>query len=193
MTQLRQSALGQIESILDDLIRTVSESKPPSFRDLAAAAGLDPGRDFIQASLRDLDLRDEDLRGFDFSGADLSGADFRRANIAGMRFAQADLTGAIGIPHPQMPDGIVRVFEIVNRIGLDATPSAQFVKIAEQFDAEVTVSKDDQTVPGNSIMGLLMLGASPGALIVVEATGPEAIAVLDALQELVASKFNGRD
>ena len=49
---------------------------------------------------------------------------------------------------------------IVNKRGLHARASAAFVKMAEQFDAEVSVTKDDQTVPGNSIMGLLMLGAA---------------------------------
>jgi formylglycine-generating enzyme required for sulfatase activity len=84
-------------TVLERLIDMASGATPPSFRELVSAAGLDPVRDFVGASLRDLDFRNEDLRGFDFSQSDLTGADFRRANIAGMSFSGADLTGVIGL------------------------------------------------------------------------------------------------
>jgi formylglycine-generating enzyme required for sulfatase activity len=86
-----------IAEALEKLIAMASDNAQPSFRDLVKAAGLDPERDFVGASLRDLDFRNEDLRGFDFSDADLTGADFRRAKIAGVSFFDADLTGAIGL------------------------------------------------------------------------------------------------
>ena len=82
---------------------------------------------------------------------------------------------------------------IVNKRGLHARASAVFVKMAEQFDAEVSVTKDDQTVPGNSIMGLLMLGASPGTTISIETEGPEAEEALEALTALVEAGFNESD
>jgi hypothetical protein len=97
MTQIPPEAPDAIIEVLDKLVDMAIDNKQPSFRDLVRAAGLDPGYDFIGASLRDLDFRDEDLRGFDFSEADLTGADFRRANIVGVRFDGADLTGAIGL------------------------------------------------------------------------------------------------
>jgi hypothetical protein len=70
-----------IAETLDKLIIEAERNERVSFMTLVRAGGLDPARDFVGASLADLDFRDEDLRGFDFSGADLSGADFRRANI----------------------------------------------------------------------------------------------------------------
>ena len=79
---------------------------------------------------------------------------------------------------------------IVNKRGLHARASAAFVKTAEQFDAEITVTKNDQTVPGNSIMGLLMLGAGPGSTISIETEGPEAEEALEALTSLVEAGFN---
>jgi phosphocarrier protein len=82
-----------------------------------------------------------------------------------------------------------REFAIVNSRGLHARASAKFVKCAEQFNADITVSRDGQTVPATSIMGLMMLAAHPGASILVEAHGPEAAAALDALARLVAEKF----
>ena len=82
-----------------------------------------------------------------------------------------------------------REFVITNARGLHARASAKFVKCAEMFDADIQVSRDGQTVPATSIMGLMMLAAHPGANIFVEAKGPEAAAALDALARLVAEKF----
>lgn len=78
---------------------------------------------------------------------------------------------------------------IINQRGLHARASAKFVKCAEGFDANITVSKDGQTVPGTSIMGLMMLAASIGTSVMVEASGPQAAQALAALEALVADKF----
>lgn len=85
---------------------------------------------------------------------------------------------------------LVREFDIVNERGLHARASAKFVKCAEAFDADIAVSRDGQTVPGTSIMGLMMLTAAQGTSITVTATGPQAEAALVALAALVASKFD---
>ena len=82
-----------------------------------------------------------------------------------------------------------RQLTIVNRRGLHARASAKFVQTAEAFDAEITVSREDMTVGGQSIMGLMMLAASLGTSITVSATGPEAVEALDAIERLVADRF----
>jgi len=82
-----------------------------------------------------------------------------------------------------------RRINIVNKRGLHARASARFVQLAEQFDAEITVSKGDVSVSGTSIMGLMMLAASPGCCITVSAGGPEARQALDALCDLVENRF----
>ncbi len=79
---------------------------------------------------------------------------------------------------------------IVNRKGLHARASARFVRTAECFDAEVTVMRDGQSVNGNSIMGLMMLGAGPGSTIIVQASGRQAREALEAIAELVNSGFD---
>ena len=84
---------------------------------------------------------------------------------------------------------LTRELPIVNQRGLHARASAKFVKCAEGFDANVTVSKDGQTVPGTSIMGLMMLAASIGTSVTVEASGPQAEQAMAALENLVADKF----
>ena len=92
---------------------------------------------------------------------------------------------------PSVPEGAVsRELLIINKRGLHARASAKFVQMVERFNAEVWVTKGNETVGGTSIMGLMMLSAGPGTSIVVSAIGPEAQAAVDALTELVASKFN---
>jgi len=83
-----------------------------------------------------------------------------------------------------------RTVEIVNQRGLHARASAKFVKIAAGFDAEVTVSKDGQTVDARSIMGLMMLAAGPGCCIEIAAEGPEAAPAVEALATLVEQRFD---
>lgn len=84
---------------------------------------------------------------------------------------------------------VIRQLAIINERGLHARASAKFVKCAEGFDADISVSRDGQTVPATSIMGLMMLAAAMGTTIMVEASGPEAEAALDALTALTVAKF----
>lgn len=87
---------------------------------------------------------------------------------------------------PEAPEAKVL---IRNRKGLHARASAKFVKCAENFDAEVTVTRDSQSVGGTSIMGLMMLAAGPGTEIHLSATGPEAPEAIEALVALVVAGF----
>jgi phosphocarrier protein HPr len=79
--------------------------------------------------------------------------------------------------------------EIVNEKGLHARASAKFVETVERFDAQAKVSRDGMEVSGDSIMGLMMLGAARGTSIHVECEGAEAEALAEALQALVAGRF----
>ncbi|MBB4291551.1 phosphocarrier protein [Rhizobium leguminosarum] len=78
---------------------------------------------------------------------------------------------------------------IINKRGLHARASAKFVQMVETFDAAITVSKDGMTVGGTSIMGLMMLAASPGSSVVVSASGSQAHEALEALDQLIQNKF----
>jgi phosphocarrier protein HPr len=84
---------------------------------------------------------------------------------------------------------VTREILILNSRGLHARASAKFVKCAEQFDATVTVSRDGHTVPGTSIMGLMMLAAAPGSRITISASGRQAGEALEALESLISGRF----
>jgi phosphocarrier protein len=95
---------------------------------------------------------------------------------------------APGASAPAAP--VARTVTIINQKGLHARAAARFVKLASQFDAAVTVTKKDSTVSGVSIMGLIMLAASPGCDIEIRASGREAERAADALAALVAAGFD---
>jgi phosphocarrier protein HPr len=78
---------------------------------------------------------------------------------------------------------------ICNQRGLHARAAAKFVKLVAKFDAEVEVERNDMVVSGQSIMGLMMLAASPGCSIRVTAAGPDAEKVMAAIEELIVSRF----
>lgn len=82
-----------------------------------------------------------------------------------------------------------RTLAICNQRGLHARAAAKFVKLAGQFDAQITVTKDGQSVDGGSIMGLMMLAAGIGTDILVTTQGAEAQAAIDAVEALVEDKF----
>ncbi len=85
---------------------------------------------------------------------------------------------------------VKRKVVICNQRGLHARAAARFVKLAEQFEAEVWVELDGQSVSGRSIMGLMMLAAGPGSPIGLKATGRDAASAVAALALLVEGKFD---
>lgn len=89
-----------------------------------------------------------------------------------------------------MVNGVAREVTIVNRRGLHARAAARFVKLAGEFDADITVSKDGAEVSGLSIMGLMMLAAAPGTQISIQATGTQAQEAVEAVAALVAAGFD---
>jgi len=94
-------------------------------------------------------------------------------------------------PPPNADGTVTRVLQIINEKGLHARASAKFVVVVENFKdtASIKVSKGEETVSGDSIMGLMMLGAGIGSSITVSATGAQAKMAVDALDALVSSRF----
>lgn len=90
---------------------------------------------------------------------------------------------------PLSSGAIVREVPITNKRGLHARASAKFVQMAERFKADITVTRNNETVGGSSIMGLMMLAAGPGTSVILSATGPEAREAVDALTALITDKF----
>ncbi|HEX3431522.1 MAG TPA: HPr family phosphocarrier protein [Rhizomicrobium sp.] len=88
-----------------------------------------------------------------------------------------------------MTEGHRAVVKIINQKGLHARASAKIVEAAARFQSRITIVKDGQTVDARSIMGLMMLAASPGSEIAIEADGPDAEAAVAAIVALAQAKF----
>ncbi len=83
-----------------------------------------------------------------------------------------------------------RAAKILNQRGLHARAAAKFVKLANEFEAEIQVRRGEMTASGRSIMGLMMLAAAPGCDIEVTAVGRDAETALAAIMALVGRKFD---
>ena len=80
--------------------------------------------------------------------------------------------------------------KISNKLGLHARASAKLTKLAGSFQSEIFMSRNGRRVNAKSIMGVMMLAAGKGSTVTIEAEGEDADAALDALQKLIADKFD---
>lgn len=79
--------------------------------------------------------------------------------------------------------------KIANKLGLHARPSAQLVKTAATFKADIFLEKDGLKVNGKSIMGVMMLAAEFGSTVIVSAEGPDENEAVEAIYQLLGSEF----
>lgn len=84
---------------------------------------------------------------------------------------------------------ISREFSISNKLGLHARPSAQLTQVASRFKAEVHIAKGGWRVNAKSIMGVMMLAAGQGSVVVVDADGPDEDQAIEAVGALIRSGF----
>jgi phosphocarrier protein len=84
---------------------------------------------------------------------------------------------------------LVREVTVMNANGIHARPSAEIVKVAGKFAANITMSRDGLEVNAKSIMGVMMLAAECGSVVTVSADGADEVAAIEALATLIASKF----
>ena len=80
-------------------------------------------------------------------------------------------------------------FAIINKLGLHARASALFVKTANQFKSEIKVGREGDEVNGKSIMGIMILAAAKGTVIMVNTAGEDEQEALRVLGELITNGF----
>lgn len=83
----------------------------------------------------------------------------------------------------------IKTFTLKNELGMHARPAASFVKIAQQFKADIYIERNGQTINGKSILGILVLACPKGGMLTIRADGDDALAALDALGNLIENKF----
>ncbi len=79
---------------------------------------------------------------------------------------------------------------IVNKLGLHARAATQLVQLTNKFDAQITLYQGDKQASANSVLGLMMLESHQGKEVKVVSEGTDAQAALDAVEVLIATKFN---
>ena len=80
-------------------------------------------------------------------------------------------------------------YVIVNELGMHARAAAKLVRLASEFDCEVSVEKDGQRADAKSVMGVLLLCGQKGSEIVVRAEGPGAERAVSVIGELIRDRF----
>lgn len=78
-----------------------------------------------------------------------------------------------------------RTAKVGSKSGLHARPAAIFVQSAKGFHSQVTLSKNEKTVNGKSILSILTLGAEQGDQVILKAEGDDAESALDKLASLL--------
>jgi phosphocarrier protein len=78
---------------------------------------------------------------------------------------------------------------IINKLGLHARASAKLTQLAGEFPCEVFMSKNGRKINAKSIMGVMMLAAGLGSVVIIETEGEKAQEAMDALVALINDKF----
>jgi phosphocarrier protein HPr len=79
--------------------------------------------------------------------------------------------------------------EIINRLGLHARASAKLTQLAGSYKSEVWLEKGTRRINAKSIMGVMMLAAGKGSIVVVETSGDDEQVAMEAILRLIADKF----
>jgi len=82
---------------------------------------------------------------------------------------------------------------IANKLGLHARAAAKLVTMASGYSSEIDIARNDQSVNGKSIMGVMMLAASKGTELVIKTSGTDEQEAADKLVQLITEKFGEKD
>ena len=82
---------------------------------------------------------------------------------------------------------------IANKLGLHARAAAKLVTMASGYSSDIDIARNDQSVNGKSIMGVMVLAASKGTELVIRTSGDDEQEAADKLAKLVAEKFGEKE
>jgi phosphocarrier protein HPr len=85
---------------------------------------------------------------------------------------------------------ISRELQIINKLGLHARAAAKLVKLSSSFASNIDIEKEGQRVNSKSIMGVMMLAASCGSSVTVQAEGDDEVDALEAVVDLINRRFD---
>jgi phosphocarrier protein len=81
-----------------------------------------------------------------------------------------------------------RQVHVVNRLGLHARLAAQIVHRASTFSSSVSIAFRGRKADARNVLAVMLLAASVGSTISIEASGPDEAEALDALTSLIGGR-----
>ena len=78
---------------------------------------------------------------------------------------------------------------IINKLGLHARASTKLTQTASQFKSDIWIERNGRRVNAKSIMGVMMLAASKGSTVTLEAHGEDEVSAMEALMALINNRF----
>jgi phosphocarrier protein len=85
---------------------------------------------------------------------------------------------------------VAKQLTLINKEGLHARPAVKLVDTANRFKSEIVIKTDGREVNAKSMMSVLTLGAANGTVLHFVAKGDDAQAAIDAIEALIAAKFD---
>ena len=85
-----------------------------------------------------------------------------------------------------------REIVVSNKLGLHARPAMQFVDVANEFSSKISVHKGGEEpadADGKSVMQMIILAATEGTPLRIDADGDDAPTAVEKLAELFINKF----
>lgn len=82
---------------------------------------------------------------------------------------------------------LTQIITVVNPTGIHARPAALLVNQAKKFTSEITITKDDKTVPMKSVINLLGLGLECNDTVTIAANGADEQEAIQSLKDLFQS------
>ena len=82
-----------------------------------------------------------------------------------------------------------REVTIVNRLGLHARPAVKLVSVCSKYVSNVVLVVNGRRAEGRRLMAILLLSASMGAQILIQAQGPDEKEAVEAVSRLISNGF----
>lgn len=91
------------------------------------------------------------------------------------------------------PENFTATVTVLDDYGLHARPAANLAKVAQSFQADITLRTEGQSADAKSILDILALAAGRNAEVTLECSGADAEHAGETIVRLFQSKFNPSD
>lgn len=80
---------------------------------------------------------------------------------------------------------IEKTIVVGNQMGLHARVATVVVQMMRNYECQVTLVKDGMEVDARSVLGLLLLAATPGSELIIKGNGPDSRDAIQSICEII--------